>query len=80
MPQFLYLGFEVVYFLLGILSMINTLRSWRENKNRILIAISIYVGSVLMRSILDMVTYSADLNLDFIIAGTLTFGQVIGNV
>ncbi|MHA1192302.1 MAG: hypothetical protein ACTSP9_08405 [Promethearchaeota archaeon] len=80
MPQFLYLGFEIVYFLLGILSMINTLRSWRENKNRILIAISIYVGAVLMRSILDMVSYSADLNLDFIIGGTLTFGQVIGNL
>jgi len=80
MPQFLFLLIEAIYFVLGILAMINTLRSWRENKNRVLIAISIYVGAVLLRSLIDIFIYSADFNLDIILGGYLSLGMVIGNI
>lgn len=80
MPQFIFLGFEVVYFTLGVLSMINSLRSWRENKNRMLIAVSVYIIAILLRSIIDIFIYSTEFNLDIILGGYLTLGMVLGNI
>lgn len=79
MPQFPFLTFEVIYFIIGLLAVINTLKRWKENKNRILVAISVYVIAILMRSLLDIFIYAADFELDFIVAGYVTFGQIIGN-
>jgi hypothetical protein len=71
---------EAVYFTLGTLAMRSTLRNWKENKNRILIAISIYIITVLVRSLIDIIIYITGFTLDAVLAGTLTVGQVIGNI
>ncbi|MFX1501372.1 MAG: hypothetical protein ACFFDH_10470 [Promethearchaeota archaeon] len=71
---------EVIYFTLGILAMITTLKRWIENKNRILIAISVYIAAVLIRSFIDIMIYITGFTLDIKLAGTLTIGQVIGNL
>ena len=80
MAEWTYLVIESVYFILGILSMRNTLRDWKENKNRILIAISAYIAAVLLRSIVDIITYVSDLNLDGVLFGYITIGILIGNI
>lgn len=80
MPQFLYIIIESLYLILGIFSIITTLKTWRDNKNRILIAISIYIGAVLLKSIIDILFYLLDLNLDIVVIGYVTIGQIIGNI
>jgi hypothetical protein len=71
---------ESMYFIFGLLSIINTIKTWRDNKNRILIAISIYMIAVLMRSIFDILIYLLDFNLDVVVIGYVTIGQIIGNI
>ncbi|MFX0029386.1 MAG: hypothetical protein ACFE8B_09265, partial [Candidatus Hermodarchaeota archaeon] len=80
MPQFLYMIIEGLYFIFGLLSINITLNTWKDNKNRILIAISIYMIAVLTKSIIDMLFYLLDLKLDLEIIGYVTIGQIIGNV
>ncbi|MFX0023050.1 MAG: hypothetical protein ACFE9S_12055, partial [Candidatus Hermodarchaeota archaeon] len=80
MPQFLYIIIESIYFTLGLFSIITTLKTWRDNKNRILIAISVYIGAVLLKSIIDILFYLLDLNLDIVVIGYVTIGQIIGNI
>ncbi|MFX1477610.1 MAG: hypothetical protein ACFFCI_05730 [Promethearchaeota archaeon] len=80
MVQWAYLVMEAVYFTLGTLSMTRTLKNWKENKNRILIAISVYIIAVLARSLIDIIIYITGFTLDAVLAGTLTVGQVIGNI
>jgi len=71
---------EGLYFIFGTLSINIILNAWKDNKNRILIAISIYMIAVLMKSIIDMLFYLLDLNLDVEIIGYVTIGQIIGNI
>ena len=80
MVQWTYIVMETVYFVLGILAMINTLKDWKQNKNRILIAISTYMTVVLIFSIINYATYIADLNLDVILFGYVTMGNMIGHI
>ncbi|MFX1277994.1 MAG: hypothetical protein ACFFA3_01160 [Promethearchaeota archaeon] len=80
MPQFLYMIIEGMYFIFGLLSIKITLNTWKDNKNRILIAISVYMIAVLMKSVIDMLFYLLDLNLDVEIIGYVTIGQIIGNI
>jgi len=80
MVQFFYLGIETTYFILGLIAMITTLNNWRDNKNRVLIAISVYIAAVLGRSMIDIAVYAFGFNLDVIVLGYLTIGMVIGNL
>jgi hypothetical protein len=80
MPQFLYIIVESLYFILGLFSIITTLKTWRDNKNRILLAISVYIGAILLKSIIDILFYLLDLNLDIEVIGFVTIGQIIGNI
>jgi hypothetical protein len=72
--------FELIVFIFGILALSNVIKNWRQNKNRILIAISIYLISVLMRSLIDVVIYLFDINLDVKIIGYLSFGLILANL
>lgn len=80
MVEWTYVIMETVYFVFGTLAMINTLRDWKENKNRILIAIAAYMGVVLLNSIINYATYLANLNLDIVVTGYVTVGNIIGNL
>ena len=80
MVEWTYLALEMGYFALGTLSMIKTLKDWKENKNRVLIAISIYMVAVLLRSIIDLAVFLGDFNVDVIVFGYVTFGQILGNI
>jgi len=80
MPEFHYVIIESLYFIFGLLSIINTSKIWRDNKNRILLAISIYICALLIRSILDIYIYLLDLNIDVAFIGYVTIGQIIGNI
>ena len=80
MPQYHYMIIESIYLIIGLLSIINTVKTWKDNRNRILIAISIYIGAILVRSILDVFIYLFDINLDFLIVGYVSIGQIIGNI
>jgi hypothetical protein len=72
--------FELIVSTLGILALSNVIKNWRQNKNRILIAISIYLIAVLIRSIIDVVIYLFDINLDVKIIGYLSFGLILANL
>jgi len=48
------------------------------NKNRILMAASIYVAAILVRSVIDIAIYSFDLDIDIKIAGGLSIGMILG--
>ena len=80
MAQYELVIFELIVFIFGILALSNVIKNWRQNKNRILIAISIYLISVLMRSIIDVVIYLFDINLDVKIIGYLSFGLILANL
>ena len=80
MPQYPFLVLEVTYFIIGILALKNVVKSWKENKNRVLLAISIYITAILGRSIIDILIYFFDLNLDVPFLGYLMLGTIIGNI
>ncbi|MHA2288997.1 MAG: hypothetical protein ACXABG_09430 [Promethearchaeota archaeon] len=78
MAEFGFLVIEIVYFVMGILTILTTLRHWRANKNRMLIAVSIYIAAVLVRSIIDMAVYAFNFDIDVQLAGGLTIGMIMG--
>jgi hypothetical protein len=80
MPQYDLLVFEIMLFTFGVLALSNIIKNWKQNKNRILIAISIYLISVLLRSTIDVVIYLFDINLDVKVIGYLTFGLILANL
>ncbi|MFX0077161.1 MAG: hypothetical protein ACFE96_17075 [Candidatus Hermodarchaeota archaeon] len=69
---------EIAYFIMGVVSLITLISHWKMNSNRMLIAVSVYVCAVLLRSLIDVAIYAFDLNIDVILAGGLTIGMVIG--
>jgi hypothetical protein len=80
MAQYDLLTFEIILFAFGVLSLLNIIKSWKQNKNRILIAISVYLISVLIRCLIDIIIYLFDINLDVKIVGYLPFGQILANL
>jgi len=48
------------------------------NKNRMLIAVSIYIAAVLVRSIIDMAVYAFSFDIDIQVTGSLTIGMIMG--
>jgi len=71
---------ELVFFTLGVITVFTTLKDWKMTKNRMLIAVSIYLAVLLGKSINDIVIYLFDLEIDIIVAGGLTTGLIIGLV
>ena len=69
---------EIVYFVMGIITILTTIKHWKMNKNRMLIAVSVYIAAVLVRSIIDMGIYALGFEVDIIIAGYLDLGMVLG--
>lgn len=78
MAEFGFLVIEIAYFILGILTILTTIRHWKTNKNRMLIAVSIYIAAVLVRSIIDMAVYGFSFDIDIKVAGGLTIGMIMG--
>jgi hypothetical protein len=78
MPELGFLMVEITYFILGVISVITMIKHWKMNSNRMLIAVSIYIIAVLLRSIIDIAIYSFDLDIDIIVAGGLTIGMIMG--
>ncbi len=78
MPELGFLIVEIAYFILGVISVVTMIKHWKLNSNRMLIAVSIYIIAVLVRSIIDIAIYSFDLNIDVIVAGGLTIGMILG--
>ncbi|NVM46931.1 MAG: hypothetical protein HWN79_18650, partial [Candidatus Lokiarchaeota archaeon] len=72
MPEVGFLIVEITYFILGVISVIPMIKHWKMNSNRMLIAVSIYIIAVLLRSIIDIAIYSFDLDIDILVAGGLT--------
>jgi len=75
------LGFmvgEIAYFIMGVISVVTLIKHWKMNSNRMLIAVSIYVCAVLIRSVIDITIYAFDLNIDITVAGGLTIGMILG--
>lgn len=69
---------EIAYFIMGVISVVTLIKHWKMNSNRMLIAVSVYVCAVLVRSIIDIAIYAFDLNIDIIVAGGLTIGMILG--
>jgi len=69
---------ELVYFTMGLIAVLTTLKHWKMNKNRMLLAASIYVVAVLFRSTIDIAIYSFDLDIDIKVAGGITIGMILG--
>jgi len=78
MAEFGFLVIEIAYFIFGILTILTTIRHWKTNKNRMLIAVSIYIAAVLVRSIIDMAVYGFSFDIDIQVAGGLTIGMIMG--
>jgi len=75
------LGFliaEFVYFIMGLMAVFTMIKNWKMNSNRMLIAVTIYIIAVLVRSVIDIAIYSFDLNIDILVMGTLTIGMILG--
>lgn len=78
MAEIGFLFMELVYFTMGLMTVFTTLKQWKINKNRMLIAVSIYVAAVLVTSIIDISIYLFDFDIDILIAGGLTIGMILG--
>ena len=75
------LGFmvvEITYFIMGIITIITTMKSWRKNKNRMLIAVSVYITAILVRSIIDIGIYAFGFDIDINVVGGLDIGMIMG--
>ena len=75
------LGFmvvEITYFIMGIITIITTVKNWKTNKNRMLIAVSVYIAAVLVRSVIDMAVYAFSFDIDITVVGNLTVGMIMG--
>ena len=80
MVEWTFLAIDTAYVVFGILALTRTLKDWTKNKNRLLMAISVYIIAVILRSFIDIAGYVADINIDFIVVGYLPFGQVLGAI
>ena len=69
---------EIAYFIMGIMTILTTIKQWKMNKNRMLIAVSIYIAAVLVRSIIDMAVYAFSFDIDIQVTGSLTIGMIMG--
>jgi len=78
MAEFGFLIVEVVYFILGILTILTTVKQWKMNKNRMLIAVSVYIAAILVRSIIDIGVYALGFDIDITVAGGLDIGMIMG--
>ena len=78
MAEFGFLIVEITYFILGILTILTTVKQWKMNKNRMLIAVTVYISSVLVRSIIDVAVYAFSFDIDVKVAGGLTIGMIMG--
>jgi len=75
------LGFmvvEITYFIMGIITIITTVKNWRKNKNRMLIAVTIYIAAILVRSIIDIGVYAFGFDIDINVVGGLDLGIIMG--
>lgn len=79
MPQYHFLIFEIMNLTIAFLAIINTIKNWKENKNRILIAISVYLAAVIFYGFFSITIYAFDFSLDALIVGYLTLGQILGH-
>ncbi len=78
MAEIVFLIMELVYFTMGAMAIFTTLKHWKMNKNRMLMAATIYISAVLVRSIIDIAIYSFSLDIDIQVAGGLTIGMILG--
>jgi hypothetical protein len=78
MPEIGFLIGEIAYFIMGVISVVTMIKHWKMNSNRMLVAVSIYICAVLVRSIIDVAIYAFDLNIDVLVAGGLTIGMILG--
>ena len=78
MAEFGFLIVEVAYFILGILTILTTVKQWKMNKNRMLIAVSVYIAAILVRSIIDIGVYVLGFDIDITVAGGLDIGMIMG--
>ena len=69
---------EILYFIFGIITIFTTIKNWNLNKNRMLIAVTVYISSVLVRSIIDMGVYALGFDINVTVAGTLDIGMIMG--
>jgi hypothetical protein len=78
LAEFGFLIVEIAYFIMGIMTILTTIKQWKMNKNRMLIAVSIYIAAVLVRSIIDMAVYAFSFDIDIQVTGGLTIGMIMG--
>ncbi|NVM18450.1 MAG: hypothetical protein HWN80_12100 [Candidatus Lokiarchaeota archaeon] len=78
MAEYGFLIVEIVYFALGIMTILKTLKDWKVNKNRMLIAISVYITAILVRSLIDIGVFAFGFDVDINIVGGLDVGMTMG--
>ncbi len=78
MANFSLLIIEIIYFTMGLMTILTTLKHWKTNKNRMLIAVAIYISAVLVRSVIDVAVYALEFDIDVKVAGGLTIGMIMG--
>ena len=78
MAEFGFLVVEIIYFTFGILTILKTMKNWKLNKNKMLIAVTVYISAVLVRSIIDIGVYALGFDIDIIVAGGLDIGMIMG--
>jgi hypothetical protein len=78
MAEFGFLVIEISYFIMGIITIITTMKSWKTNKNRMLLAVSVYISAILVRSFIDIGIYAFGFDIDITVAGGLDIGIIMG--
>jgi len=78
MAEIGFLIIEITYFIMGLMTIITTLKHWKTNKNKMLIAVSVYIAAILVRSIIDVAVYALEFDIDIQVAGGLTIGMIMG--
>ena len=78
MAEIGFLIIEIIYFVLGLMTIFTTIKNWKTNKNRMLIAVSVYIAAVLVRSVIDMAVYAFSFDIDINVVGNLTVGMIMG--
>ncbi|TFG16623.1 MAG: hypothetical protein EU531_05960 [Promethearchaeota archaeon] len=71
---------EIIMIVLFVLALRLTFKSWRDTKNRMYIAVSVYVGAVITNSILTLLSSMVGIDKEAYIVGYLKIGIIIAHI
>ena len=80
MSNLVYTIFELIVIALCIITLIPILKSWRDTKNRMYMAVLILTGGIMAFSLINLFTYLFEVDTNTYLIGGLRIGYILGYI